>query len=121
MTRRPAVARALVCLAAVLPYLPALNDYFVQDDFGVVWLLSAKPWSAFPGWFTTTWMDDIWGYTPDEIRPFPAVTYQIAAVWGPGSPVPNHAINVALHAVNGLLVLAMARTAAGLSLAGGFE
>ena len=31
-------------------------------------------------------MEDIWGYTPDEIRPFPALSYQIAAVFGAASP-----------------------------------
>jgi hypothetical protein len=108
------LARLIVCLAAVLPYLSTLNDYFVQDDFGVVWLLSRKPWSYFPRWFVTTWMDDIWGFTLDEIRPFPAVTYQIGALWGAASPVVNHAMNVALHAGNGLLVLSIARSAAGL-------
>jgi hypothetical protein len=113
----PRGAALLVCLAAVIPYLSTINDYFVQDDFGVVWLLSQKPWSAFPGWFVSTWMDRIWGYTPDEIRPFPAVTYQVAALWGAASPVANHAMNIALHAGNGLLVLAVARVAAGLRLA----
>ena len=112
---RLVVTRLIVCLAAVVPYLPTLNDYFIQDDFGVVWLLSRKPWSYFPRWFATTWMDDIWGFTPDEIRPFPAVTYQLGALWGAASPVANHVMNVALHAGNGLLVLSIARSVAGLS------
>ena len=106
----------LVVLAAVLPYLPTLDDYFVQDDFGVVALLSGKPAGYFPRWFVSTWMDDIWGYTPDEIRPFPAVTYQIAAWWGAGSPVANHVINIGFHAANAVLVFGVARTAAGLAL-----
>ena len=38
----------------------------------MVALLASKPATYFPRWFVTTWMDDIWGYTPDEIRPFPA-------------------------------------------------
>jgi hypothetical protein len=114
----PPRARAalLICLAAVVPYLPALDDYFVQDDFGVVALLSQKPASAFPRWFVSTWMDDIWGYTPDEIRPFPAVSYQVAAWWGAASPVANHVMNIALHAANALLVLAIGIEAAGLGL-----
>jgi hypothetical protein len=61
-------------------------------------------------------MDNIWGEPPDEIRPFPAVTYQVAALWGAGSPVANHAINIAFHAVNALLVLRIGETAAGLGL-----
>ena len=107
----------LIVLAAVAPYLPSLDDYFVQDDFGVVGLLSSKPAGYFPRWFVSTWMDDIWGYTPDEIRPFPAVTYQIAAWWGAASPVANHVINIGFHAVNAILVFAVAETAAGLPLA----
>ena len=106
----------LVVLAAAVPYLPTIDDYFAQDDFGVVWLLSTKPAGYFPRWFVSPWMDDIWGYMPDEIRPFPAVTYQVAALWGAASPVANHVINIAFHAVNALLVLGVAETAAGLSL-----
>ncbi len=57
-------------LAATLPYLPTLDDYFVQDDFGVVGLLALKPASFFPRWFVMPWMENIWEYTPDELRPF---------------------------------------------------
>jgi len=113
---RPRLAALCVFLAAVLPYLPTLDDYFVQDDFGVVSLLSTKPAGYFPRWFTSPWMDDIWGDPPDEIRPFPAVTYQLAAVPGAGSPVANHVINIGFHAINALLVLRIGETAAGLSL-----
>jgi len=109
------IAALLVVLAAVVPYLPAVDNYFVQDDFGVVQVLSAKPAGYFPRWFVTPWMDDIWGYTPDEVRPFPAVTYQIAGVFGAGWPVPNHVVNIALHAINALLVFGVARAAAGLA------
>jgi hypothetical protein len=117
MISRRAAAALAVCVAAALPYVSTLDGYFVQDDFGVVWLLSQKPWSSFPGWFARTWMDDIWGFTPDEIRPFPALTFQVAALGNAASPVLNHVMNVALHAANGLLVLAIARSVAGLSLA----
>ena len=114
MTSR--AAALVVALAATLAYLPSLDDYFVQDDFGVVALLSSKPATYFPRWFVTTWMDDIWGYTPDEIRPFPAVSYQLAAVFGAASPYANHVVNIAFHAVNALLVLAVARRVAGLAI-----
>jgi hypothetical protein len=118
---RAAAVRAFavffVAIAAILPYLGSIDNYFVQDDFGVVWLLGQKPWWYFPRWFTSTWMDNIWGYTPDEIRPFPAVTYQVAAALTPGSPVADHVINIALHAGNGLLVLLLARRLVRLPLA----
>ena len=105
----------VVVLAAVVPYLPTLDNYFAQDDFGVVSLLAGKPATYFPHWFVSTWMDDIWGFTPDEIRPFPAVTYQISAWWGAASPVANHVINIALHTANSLFVLGIARVAGRLS------
>ena len=78
-----------VCLAASLPYASTINNYFVNDDFGVVQLLSQKPLFYFPTWFVTSWMDNIWGATQDEIRPFPAVTYQLAGLWGAASPSPT--------------------------------
>jgi hypothetical protein len=107
---------AAICLAAIVPYLPSLTDYFVRDDFGVVQLLSSKPATWFPRWFVTSWMENIWGFLPDEVRPFPALSYQVTALWGAGSPVGHHLLNVALHAANGLLVLAIAREAAALPL-----
>jgi hypothetical protein len=110
-------AAVVVALAAAVPYLPTLDDYFVQDDFGVVALLSSKPVTYFPRWFVTTWMEDIWGYTPDEVRPFPALSYQIATLFGAASPTANHVVNIAFHVANALLVLAVARQAAGLSAA----
>jgi hypothetical protein len=105
---------AAVALAAFLPYVVNLNDYFVRDDFGVVQLLAQKPFTYFPRWFVTSWMDHIWGYYPDEIRPFPAVSYQITALGGVVSPFFHHLLNVLIHAANGLLVMALARRAADL-------
>ena len=84
------------------PTSPTLNDYFVRDDFGVVQLLAQKPFSYFPRWFASSWMDDIWGYYPDEIRPFPALSYQLTALGGPVSPFLHHALNILIHAANGL-------------------
>jgi hypothetical protein len=115
--RTTLAAFTAIAAAAILPYAATAGDYFIQDDFGVVGLLSQKPWWYFPRWFAGTWMDDIWGYTPDEVRPFPAATYQIAAIWGAASPWANHLINIGFHAVNGWLVYGIARAAAGLGAA----
>ena len=112
----PAVAALVVCACAVAPYLTTVNDYFVRDDFGVVQLLAQKPATYFPRWFVSPWTDNIWRYTPDEIRPFPALSYQITSLGGANAPFAHHVLNIALHAVNGLLVLAIARVVAGLSL-----
>jgi hypothetical protein len=106
----------VIVLAVVAFYATTVDDYFAQDDFGVVWLLSQKSVADVPRWFVSTWMDDIWGYTPDEVRPFPALSYQLASLAGAGSPVPNHVINLALHAINALLVFFIARSAAGVAI-----
>lgn len=111
-------ALAVVSLAAILPYLSTVDDYFMRDDFGVVRLLSSKPATWFPKWFVSSWMENLWGYLPDEIRPFPAVSYQITALWGAASPVGHHLLNILLHAANGALVFLVARSAAGMSAAG---
>jgi hypothetical protein len=115
MKRLPAFLA--ICLAASLPYLSSARNYFVNDDFGVVQLLSQKPPFYFPRWFVTSWMDNIWGVTLDEIRPFTAVSYQLTAAWGAASPLANHLTNIAFHMANALLVLAVARLVAGLSFA----
>ena len=99
----------VVALAACVPYLPTIDDYFTQDDFGVVQLLASKSWSTFPRWFTMPWMEHIWGYTPDEIRPFVAFTYQVTALPGAGRPELHHVVNILFHAANALLVMALAR------------
>jgi hypothetical protein len=112
------IATLVVVLAAVLPYLPSLGTYFIQDDFGVVWLLAQKPVLHFPQWFAGPWMEDIWGYVPDEVRPFPALSYQVAAWFGAGSPVPNHVMNITVHAANAVIVMWLARLAAGVGVPG---
>ena len=109
----PLLAVLAICLAASLPYVSSTGNYFVNEDFGVVSLLSQKPLLYFPRWFVTSWMDDIWGATQDEIRPFPAVTYQLTALWGATSTTANHVTNIAFHAANALLVLAIARAVVG--------
>ena len=110
------LAALVVCLAAALPYVSTIHNYFTADDFGVVQLLAQKPALYFPRWFVSSWMDQIWGFTADEVRPFTAVSYQLTALWGAASPEANHVLNIAFHAANGLLVLAIAQRVAGLSL-----
>jgi hypothetical protein len=105
----------LVVAAACVPYLPTIDDYFLQDDFGVVQLLVKRPWSTFPAWFTMPWMEDIWAYTPDEIRPFVAFSYQLTGKLTPARPELHHIFNIAMHAANAVLMMVLARVALGLS------
>src|SRR4030095_14195208 len=93
-----------------------IDDYFVQDDFGVVGLFSQRSLAYIPRWFVTPWTEDIWGYVPDELRPLPAASYVMASWFGASAPQPNHVMNIALPAINGLLVMGIAESAAGLSL-----
>ena len=44
------------------------------------------------------------------------MSYQLTALGGSASPFLHHALNILIHAANGLLVLAIARTAASLSV-----
>jgi len=115
MTGRRRVAALLLGLAVPV-YGSTIANYPVQDDFGVLALLSSKPADYFPRWFVSTWMDDIWGYTPDEVRPFPAVSYQLTTLWGPTQTVANHAINIALHTGNAWLVFLLGIEALGLAV-----
>ncbi|HXG53738.1 MAG TPA: hypothetical protein VNJ03_00015 [Vicinamibacterales bacterium] len=104
-----------VVLAACVPYLSSIRDYFAQDDFGTVMILAKRSWTTFPRWFVMPWMEYIWGYTPDEIRPFVAFTYQLTGKWAPHRPELHHIVNIAMHAGNALLVMAIGRAAVGLS------
>ena len=115
MSRR-ATALALVAVSASALYASTIDDYFLQDDFGVVSLFAQRSLAYFPRWFVVPWTENIWGYVPDELRPFPAASYVIASWFGAAAPEPNHIINIGLHVCNGLLVLWIAETAAGLSL-----
>ena len=114
--RRRSLAALVVILAATVPYLATVDDYFLRDDFGVVQLLSKRPASFFFKWFTMSWMEDIWGFIPDEVRPFPAASYQLTALAGAANPMAHHVMNIALHAANGLLILAIAVRFMGMSL-----
>lgn len=116
MKRPGTLASVLIVATAIAAYASTASNYFIQDDFGVVWLLSQKPATYFPQWFVSAWMDQIWGFTPDEVRPFPAVSYQIAAIFGAAAPFANHAINIGFHAGTSLLVAQVARHAAGLAI-----
>lgn len=115
MTHRWFVALLLAAVSLAV-YASTLTNYPVQDDFGVLALLGSKPADAFPHWFVSTWMDDIWGYTPDEVRPFPAVSYQLTTLPGATRTFANHALNVALHAGNAWLVFLLGLEALGLGL-----
>src|SRR5688572_17126828 len=60
------------------------------------------------------WTENIYGYTPDEIRPFVALSYQITSVAGGDRPELHHLLNIAIHAANASMVMIIARVCIGL-------
>jgi hypothetical protein len=114
----PLLAGSIVALAALLPLLSTPDAYFLADDFGLIQLYSAKPALHFLTLFTTPWTEAIYGVRPDELRPLVALSYQIDSLWGPANPFGYHLGSMALHLVNTLLVLAIARCLVGLGWSG---
>jgi hypothetical protein len=58
------------------------------------------------------WTGTMWGYVPDEIRPFTGLVFQLTTIFGATAVVPGHLLNYTLHAANALLVVQIARDAA---------
>ena len=98
-----------VLLASIIPFVGSLDGYFLGDDFGLIWLLWNKPLAHFLTLFASPWTETIYGYRADELRPTLALSYWLDARWGAANPTGYHISNVALHALNALLVLAIAR------------
>lgn len=115
---RPALACVAVALATIVPYLPTVPNYFLGDDFGLVWAFHNQAPLNFLSLFVRSWDAGVYGDVPDEIRPLVALTYQLDFFLGAGSPVTFHISNIAYHVVNALLVLALARVVARLSWSG---
>jgi len=59
-------ARLVVCLAAILPYLSTVSNYFAGDDFGMLLHLTGKPAGHFLSLFTNSWGPaTVFGFTLD--------------------------------------------------------
>lgn len=95
--------------AAILPFLPSVNDYFLSDDFGLIWLFSRKDAAHFLTLFTSPWTEFIYGYRADELRPTVGFSYWLDAQFGAADPRPYHLDSILLHAADSLLVLTLAR------------
>lgn len=95
--RRPGVA---VAVLAVLAWLPSLRVGFLTDDFDL--LGSMRPGLAGFGHALTAYGPEFW-------RPLTELSLRLdRSLWGTAAPG-YHLTNVALHAVNSVLVLALAR------------
>ena len=101
-----------LCLVVGLPTIRP-DNYFLGDDFGLVHHLHKLPLYRFLSYFASDWTEGIYGFTLDELRPFLAFTYWLdSRLFGAANAQGYHATNVVLHMLNGLLVLAIARSVA---------
>lgn len=97
---------ALLLAAAVLPFTPALGGPFLYDDFPAILKNPSVRGGGIGDLFTTGsyWRERSVGY-----RPLATLSFRAGrALWGE-APAPEHAVNVALHAANALLVWVLAR------------
>lgn len=112
------LAILLVGLAASLPYLQTIGGYFIGDDFALVSAFHQQSPLHFLSLFTTSWDSGGYDDIPDELRPLVALSFQFDFFWGSGLPLSFHISSILFHVGNSLLVLAIARLVARLSLSG---
>jgi hypothetical protein len=106
------LAIVTLCLMVGLPTVRA-DNYFLGDDFGLVQHLHDVPLERLLTYFYSDWTEGTYGVTYDELRPFLAFSYWLdSRLFGAANATGYHATNVALHTLNGLLVLAIARSVA---------
>jgi protein O-mannosyl-transferase len=85
-----------------LLYLPALRGEFIMDDWGYITQSSWVTESPSPAHYWTTFEQaDYW--------PLSYTSYWVFYRLFGENPLPYHVVNVLVHALNGLLVLAIAR------------
>ena len=109
---RSCAAIVALCLAIGLPTVRS-DNYFLGDDFGLVQHLHDLPIERMVSYFGSDWTEGIYGVQLDELRPILAFTYWLdARIFGTFNVTGYHITNVLLHALNALLVLAIARSIA---------
>jgi hypothetical protein len=97
-----------VFVAALLAHLPGLWVGFLSDDFGLVSMVSHLP----SAWAVLTMPPDV------LYRPFHFVVWWAEQrAWG-GTAIGYHAVNLALHAANAVLVYLLGRRLTGSLTAG---
>jgi hypothetical protein len=102
----------LVLLAALLAGLPSLSADFLGDDFGWVFLFQNRRPSEIL--VLRDISQGVWGGLPlDELRPLFPLSFRLNASLFGADPAGFHLANILLHAVDALLVFAIARLATG--------
>jgi hypothetical protein len=115
--RTPRLAALLVALLAATALQPTLHGDFLSDDFGYLALFHDKPLSYFLGLFHGDISGGIWGHPLDELRPVFALSYRLTCAAFGLSPAGHHALNVAVHVLNALLLFRLVLALTGGALA----
>jgi hypothetical protein len=118
--RRSTRFAVLVSVCAILALclwvgLPTVfpRQYFLGDDFGLVRHLHRVPLQRLLSYFGSDWTEGIYGMPLDELRPLLAFSYRLdAGLWGETNSAGYHLTNVFLHALNALVVCAIALSVA---------
>jgi hypothetical protein len=97
------LAPAVIVVAAVLIYRGAISAYFFDDDFQ--WLVGSRT-------FHPSMVFDLSGHK-EFYRPVVELYFGVLTPLFHGSPVLFHLANIALHATNGVLLLALAYSLSG--------
>ncbi|MFN0149691.1 MAG: tetratricopeptide repeat protein [bacterium] len=111
----PRRAAILLLAAAIIPFLPALGGEFLYDDFPAILKNPSVQRGDVGGVFSSGsyWREEIVGY-----RPIATLSFIANRAASGDAPWAFHATNLALHAINTLLVAALARR---LLVRGGFD
>ena len=99
----PALAALVLAAAAFLAYLPALSAHYIWDDEAYV---TGNETLRTPGGLLKIWLEP-WA-TP-QYYPLVHTSFWIEYRLWQLAPAGYHAVNVALHALNGILVLLLLR------------
>ena len=106
----PRSAAAIAVVLALVVYLPSLGNGFAYDDVGDIVENTMVHDLANTGEILTS---PYRGAVPpgrSPYRPVTSLTYALSWSMGSGSPVPFHALNVALHGANTALVTILLTT-----------
>lgn len=107
VARRGWIAPVLIVLAAVVPYLGALQNGFVFDDKGLIVENDAVTKLD----VGRIWSTPYWPNNPDTglYRPLAITTFALDWIWSGGKPAGFIAVNILLHAATTLLGWAILR------------
>ena len=97
---------AVIVITLVAVYWPGLSSTFMLDDYATLMPLAQ--------WVEINTFDKLWlfvtsGYAGPMGRPIPLLTFALNGTTWPADPKPFIATNIAIHAINTLLVFALIR------------